>query len=254
MNHHTRTPRPRSDSGASEDLALPPKKIRCGDARYREDDFYVRSGEATVRLLDKLCGITEEARVLDIGCGCGRLLTGILSTLGGIREYVGIDVDRQAINWAKRRLEDPELGIRFERIDVLNERYNPKGSSIRSDRILPLGDGRFDRVVLLSVFSHMRLGDIRRYLEEIRRVLAPGGRVFLSLFAEYGVPAEEENPEGYQRSWSGRLHCVRLHRHRFEEHVYAAGLEVDYFRHRHTPDGQSTYVLSNAGSKAPSGS
>ena len=58
------------------------------------------------------------------------------------------------------------------------------------------------------------------------------------------VKDEEENPVDYYRDWDGPLHCVRINRFRFEELVYASGLIVDYFRYRHTNDGQSTYVLS----------
>jgi SAM-dependent methyltransferase len=247
MSDSLKTHRVRRDPVSKDDLPLPPPKIRCGDSRFREDDFYLRSGAATVRLLEDLCGLEPEMRLLDVGCGCGRLLTGLLGEIGLLREYVGVDFDRRAINWAKRRLEDADLGITFHRVDVLNERYNPKGASHLPETFLPVPDERFDRVVAMSVFGHMRLGDIRRYLDEIRRALAPGGKVCLSLFAEYGVSVKEENLEGLQRSWLGRLHRIRIHRHRFEEHVYAAGLQVDSFRHRNLSDGQSTYVLSAAG-------
>jgi SAM-dependent methyltransferase len=37
-------------------------------------------------------------------------------------------------------------------------------------------------VLLLSVFTHLNTADMRRYLSEIRRVLAPGGRLWATWF------------------------------------------------------------------------
>jgi hypothetical protein len=131
---------------------------------------------------------------------------------------------------------------------VLNERYNPRGGSIPTDRFLPVEDEQHDLVALFSVFSHMRIRDIRTYLHEIRRAVSPAGKVFLTLFAEDGVPLEEENPEGYTgRTWSGRLHCVRVNRGQFEGDLSDDGFRIDHFDHARGIDGQSIYVLAPDG-------
>ena len=62
---------------------LPPKTLRWGGPRYHDDEVYLRSGEANARLLNQSCGLSKESHVLDIGCGPGRLLTGILSAYEG---------------------------------------------------------------------------------------------------------------------------------------------------------------------------
>jgi SAM-dependent methyltransferase len=227
-------------------LRLPPKTLRWGGPRYADDDTYIRSAKSSVGSLGSLCHLVRESRVLDIGCGQGRLLTGILATLGGVREYVGLDVHKPSIDWASSVLAEPESTISFCHLPVLNERYNPRGITPLSGFAFPVPRNHFDVITLFSVFSHMKLADIRTYLGEIRNVLNPTGKVFCSIFAEYGVQDEEENPTDYHRSWSGPLHCVRINRHRFEELVYASGLIIDYFRYRHTNDGQSSYVLSRA--------
>ena len=183
---------------------------------------------------------------MDIGCGQGRFLTGLLSVYGNVTEYVGVDVHQKSINWASQNLATSSQNISFYHLDILNERYNPKGTYLSEERLSFLTSDHFDLITLFSVFSHMKLDDIKSYLIEIKRVLATKGKVYLSIFVEYGVPEEEENPENYNRQWSGRLHCVRINRHKFEDIVYQSGLEVDYFKHRHTNDGQSTYVLSQA--------
>jgi SAM-dependent methyltransferase len=239
---------PEHDFIEVDKLRLPPPVLRWGGPRYKDDQAYIRSGKSNAQSLAFLCGLSKDSRVLDIGCGQGRLLTGILATFGGIREYVGLDVHKPSIDWATAALADPNLNISFRRLDILNERYNPKGESISSSMALPIPSDHFDLVALYSVFSHMHLTDISSYLIEIRRALAPPGKVFCSLFVEYGVKDEEENPAGYHREWAGPLHCVRINRPRFEELVYDSGLIVEYFKYRHTNDGQSTYVLARRSS------
>ena len=225
----------------TQGLVLPPAKLRWGGPRYRDDAVYVNSGRRNVRMLAKAAGLTESSRVLDVGCGPGRLLTGLLAEFGSVGAYVGVDVNRPVVEWAQENLADPEHGIDFRHIDVPNERYNRKGRE--SSRTLPIGDESFDIITLLSVFSHMWLRDIEAYCLEIARLLSPGGRVFLTAFTEYGVPLEEENPKNYHREWSGPLHCVRLNRPHFEEIIYRSGLVIHKFDYRNTADGQSSFLV-----------
>lgn len=225
----------------THDLVLPPVKLRWGGPRYRDDTVYVNSGRRNVRMLSKHAGLTESSRVLDVGCGPGRLLTGLLAEFGSVGAYFGVDVNRPVVDWAQENLADAERGIAFRHVDVPNERYNRKGRE--TSRVLPIGEESFDTIVLLSVFSHMWLRDIEAYCQEFTRLLAPEGRVFLTAFTEYGVPLEQENPPDYHREWSGPLHCVRLNRPHFEEIIYRSGLVIHKFDYRHTNDGQSSFVL-----------
>ena len=224
---------------------LPPKEMRFGGVVYRDDDAYIRSGEGNVRLLQQTCGLSATSRVLDIGCGPARLLTGLLAAYGSIGEYVGIDVHKPSIDWAMKNLYNQEDRITFHWLNVVNKRYNAHGQAMTGTVKFPIPSDRFDVVVLFSVFSHMGLAHIRAYLPEIKRILAAKGKVYVTLFVEHGVPDEEENPKGYRREWSGPLHCVRLNRYRFEDTVYEAGLSIEYLRYGHTSDGQSSYVLTH---------
>jgi SAM-dependent methyltransferase len=198
-----------------------------------------------VRALRRECGLDRSSRVLDIGCGPGRLLTGFLAAHHTPSMYVGLDVNLPAISWAQQVL-GTDRRFHFRHLDIVNERYNPGGSASSRGTAteLPVETASFDVITLLSVFSHMWLADIGPYLCEIARALAPEGRVSLTAFVEHGVPLEEENPDGYHRGWSGPLHCVRLDRHYFENLIYASGLAIASFRYRHTSDGQSSYVLA----------
>lgn len=85
--------------------------------------------------------------------------------------------------------------------------------------------------------------DVRTYLKEFRRLLVPGGIVFLTAFVESGVPEITVNPSEYQRAWQGALHCVRYEQQFFEGLVVAAGLKVHRFDYGRETDGQSAYYL-----------
>ncbi|NJK64483.1 MAG: class I SAM-dependent methyltransferase [Synechococcaceae cyanobacterium SM2_3_1] len=164
--------------------------------------------------------------------------------MGKLKSTFGLDVHEASINWASRYLSSTSPPVSFKQLDVFNERYNPEGKQITQRIHFPVPDRRFDTIMLASVFSHMRLKDIQVYLQEIARVLAIKRKVYLTIFVEHKVPDEAENPDGYHREWSGSLHCVRINRYTFEDLVYGSGLIIDYFRYRHTNDGQSSYILS----------
>lgn len=84
------------------------------------------------------------------------------------------------------------------------------------------------------------------YLREFRRILHEEGKLYLSVFAEAGVPTEEENPDGYIPGLKprGPLHWVRINRHYFESMIHKEGLRVDAFCAKVM--GQATYLLSRS--------
>ncbi|MGQ9535961.1 MAG: class I SAM-dependent methyltransferase [Actinomycetota bacterium] len=92
-------------------------------------------------------------RVLDLGCGEG-YGTDLLATVA--REAVGVDLAPEAVYHARRTYHRPNL--RFLYRDIYD---------------LGLEDGSFDLVCSLQVVEHLHHPD--RFMEEARRVLAPGG-------------------------------------------------------------------------------
>lgn len=224
-------------------LPLPARHLRFGGTHFRTEEHFLASGCAEVRRLVATCGLTAATRLLDVGCGVGRLAFGIIRELGTIERYEGVDVHVGAIAWCQGYLSRWYPCFRFTHLDVHNLRYNPAGSPISADFQLPFGDGSFDLVYLYSVFSHLTEPDVRQYLREFRRLLTAGGVVFLTAFLEEGVPSVSINPAGYRRDWQGALHCVRYERSHFEGLVTAAGLRTVRFEYGGETDGQSAVSL-----------
>jgi SAM-dependent methyltransferase len=159
-------------------LPVPPPELHfVGDGDFRA------IGAEFLRYFVELGGLAPHHRVLDIGCGVGRMALPLTQYLDAERgSYDGVDIVADGIGWCRDRLQSVYQNFHFHRLDLKNELYNPEGAQACADVRLPFADGAFDFVFLTSVFTHLRVPDIEGYAHEIGRALADGGRCFLSLF------------------------------------------------------------------------
>lgn len=112
--------------------------------------------------------VTSIRRMLDWGCGCGRLSVHFLHD-GTVPEFFGCDIDPDATAWCQEHLR----GGTFQRIDP----YPPT----------PYADRFFDLVIGYSVFTHLRRETQNVWLREMRRVLAPGGLFLASVHGRFAA-------------------------------------------------------------------
>lgn len=227
-----------------EGRVLPAPRLRLCGKYFRDDRHFLESAKTEAERLIKDYELNSENVILDLGCGYGRLAFGILERLPDIKKYIGIDVNRDAINWCTKYINSKHQNFSFIHTDVANRRYNPDGSIDKESIILPVQDRSVNILYLYSVFSHMDIGDIESYLKEFQRILADGGKIFLTAFVEDGVEDMVENPAGYTRDrWQGPLHCVRYDRNYFESCLERLGFEILNFSHATESHGQSSYYL-----------
>jgi ubiquinone/menaquinone biosynthesis C-methylase UbiE len=225
-------------------VTLPAPNLRACGPHFNDDAYYLASAEREARKLVDRLGMTGQSRVLDIGCGVGRLPIGILQTAAPLQSYTGIDVKLKSIRWCKRNLERLDPRFRFLHIDVKNDRYNPSGGALAEDFHLPIGPNSVDIIYLYSVFSHMTTRDIEIYLREFSRVLSDRGRVYLTTFLEQDVPDISVNPDQYRAEWAGPLHCVRFNQDYFVSLLEQSGLQLDAFDYADEDAGQSSVYAS----------
>jgi SAM-dependent methyltransferase len=140
------------------------------------------SGAVIMDDLIAYAGLTPTDQVLDIGCGVGRVAMPLATFLteGG---YIGFDISRGPINGCRRRFAKLRPDFRFEYLDIRNGDYNAAGAIAETEVRFPCGDSGIDLAFATSVFSHVQIETIRRYLLEAYRVLKPGGRFAFTAYA-----------------------------------------------------------------------
>jgi SAM-dependent methyltransferase len=148
--------------------AAPPELVAQTSVLHEQDipaaaerDQYFAGGYLGVLMyletVEKFGFELEKARaVLDFGCGAAkniRLLRGVPDL-----RLVGTDVNAAQIEWARQHVP----GVEFH----VNDLEPP---------LRFVADDTFDLVTAASVFTHIPLQLQRPWLEEIRRILRPGG-------------------------------------------------------------------------------
>jgi SAM-dependent methyltransferase len=170
----------------------PPRRLLGGDY-----DYFERVGEEFLAHFVDLGGLKPSDRVLDVGCGPGRMavpLTRYLSSAAG-GSYDGFDVVPREVDWCRRHVTPRHPGFRFQVADVRNPRYNPAGATAASEYRFPFPDQSFDFVFATSVLTHLREPDAANYLREIGRVLRAGGRSLVTFFL-WNAEARRQVAEG----------------------------------------------------------
>jgi SAM-dependent methyltransferase len=163
-----------------EDTLLPPRRLWIGprDSVHH----YYRWVWEYLAYLTLLCGLRRDSAVLELGCGHGRTARGLLDLLRSPGRYCGLDVDRARVEDAQARIERRYPNFQFRWADIYNAHYNPRGSAPAASYVFPCADESFDVAYAASLFTHLLPEETRRYFQETRRVLRPGGRGLFSFF------------------------------------------------------------------------
>lgn len=168
--------------GVDESLIPPLERMRFRYARKGGRENFVKVGDAMVRRFAEIGGLRPDHRVLDVGSGVGRMALALTRYLEPGASYEGFDVDGEGIAWCQENVTPRFPNFRFQVADVYNKHYHPRGSQPASAYRFPFDAAAFDFVFLTSVFTHLLPDDLENYLREISRVLAPGGRCFITMF------------------------------------------------------------------------
>ncbi len=151
--------------------ALPPERLRTRVAGTPDADWFHSSGRQSVddyRLA--LSGIGRRLedfdRVLDFGCGCGRVLRW-LDDLPVTTSVHGCDIDPEATEWLRSEL--PHFAVlRNEPLPSLDYR-----------------SAYFDLVLCHSVFTHLDEAYQDAWLQELCRVTADDAILLISFLGDH---------------------------------------------------------------------
>src|SRR3972149_9260312 len=101
--------------------------------------------------------------VLDMGCGLGQHSINISPK---VKKIVAFDISNQLLQIAKERVKESNLdNIKFLQVDA--------------EKVLPFKDNNFSAILCFDILEHLKNESLA--MREIRRVLKPNGKLFLSL-------------------------------------------------------------------------
>lgn len=175
----------------SAEAGTPRVKKALAQIRHRElsaawDAWYAAFHRAEDTPLAPLAGrlarMARGGRLLEVGCGDGRLL---LELAGRCREVCGAEASARALALARAKLRGID-NVRLSRLRGWD---------------LPYLDGAFDAVVCERTLHHLDPEAVFLLLREARRVLGPGGRMAFNLANFHHAPHLGALTEPWATPW-----------------------------------------------------
>ena len=198
---------------------LPPARLRVRVTGTAGASWFRESGLLTANAVEDALvrhGLPLERadRMLDFGCGCGRVLRN-WDTASGCAIH-GCEPDPRLIRWCIEHLP----------FECREQGHSPP---------LPYEDGFFGALYAISVFTHLPETEQRDWLAEIHRIVRPSGVVVLTVHGESYVdrlnPAERKRFESGEivvrwPSVAGSNLCTAFHPPAFIRHRLSEGFEL----------------------------
>jgi len=239
--------------GASDGLPIPPARLHAlvsGRSDLGVSDYFDVGILCAGILEDMLAAdglrLAEVESVLDFGCGCGRVLRQVHRRTEA--RLAGSDVNPEPIAWCRQNLPIADFQV--------NGLEPP----------LPFPDGSFAVVYAFSVFTHLPEPMQRPWIDELVRVLRPGGRLLFTTLGKVHEPSlSDSERRSLHRSgvlvrdpsFPGANRCLAYHTVDYVKQKLTAGLEV----RRHEPGklldlrervaGQDAYLVRKREIESP---
>jgi SAM-dependent methyltransferase len=208
---------PSADGGAGypawvayEPALIPPPELMRREAVEVLEEWFHWAEEWSM-LLRIYGGMTQRSRVLEIGCGLGRVAYALRVILTADGSYDGFDVARDKIAFLEGTFGRAYPNFRFVWADVHNTTYNPSGRFRGAEYRFPYPDRFFDVVFAASVFTHLLPETAARYLQEAARVLRPGGHCVFSFFLLDHYRRGHPRPWGFAQKYFAFDHAFGDH-------------------------------------------
>ncbi len=135
--------------------------VKLNEEAYNKiaDDFLLKREYRIDELKFLRKFLKKRDRVLDVGCGWGRLIV----AFEGIKiNYTGVDQSSASLKIAKKKFH----GVTFKKAQMTK---------------LPFEDRKFDKVFCIATFHHLLDSEsMLKALGEMRRVLKNGGQVIMT--------------------------------------------------------------------------
>jgi SAM-dependent methyltransferase len=152
--------------------AIPPGKLIHLVAGHKSAKAFLAGGRSASDTIRGILGnnglqIEQFGAVLDFGCGVGRIMRHWNSTRGPA--WHGTDYNPDLIAWCRKNLPFAEFGV--------NTLSGPLSYDAKT----------FDFIYAFSVFTHLKEPLQFHWINELARVLKPGGYLYLTTHGEHYV-------------------------------------------------------------------
>ena len=147
-----------------DEISQTEEAARVAVSGTADGDEWARSGEATAGDVRTLAAITTADDVLEVGCGAGRVGRYLAPAC---RHWTGGDVSPNMLHFAATALADLP---------------NVSTVALNGFDLTGVADRSLDVVYCTGVFMHLDEWERFRYVLDARRVLRPGGRVYVDNF------------------------------------------------------------------------
>lgn len=147
-----------------------PEIAKLAVGGFTSEEVLDRTARETIEFLESTVGLTRHDIILEIGCGVGRVGK-VLSQQ--CFHWIGTDISGEMLRHAARRLAD---------------RPNVTLVELHTVGLSEIFDCTIDVAYCTIVFMHLLEWDRFRYVQDMYRVLRPGGRCYFD-----NVPLDTEH-------------------------------------------------------------
>jgi len=178
---------------------LPPAHLRArvgvGNRIVFNQSSHISAGEKfwVNNLLEGFC--SRSSNIVEIGCGCGRILRPLFESAKYQGRYIGIDVDREMLEWCEKHykkegfsyIKSPHDSTAYG-VGATSDRGYPATSGFWK---VPIADNTIDFVFSTSLFTHLLEAELANYVRESYRVLKEGCYMKMGFFSYDSVEKGE---------------------------------------------------------------
>lgn len=170
---------------------LPPAHLRArvgvGNRIVFNQSSYISVGYKfwVNNLLEGFC--SGSSNIVEIGCGCGRMVKPLFESAKYRGRYVGIDIDQEMLEWCEKHykregfsyIQSPHDSTTYG-VGSTSDRGYPATSGFWK---MPIADNTIDFVFSTSLFTHLLEAELVNYIRESYRVLKEGCYMKMGFFS-----------------------------------------------------------------------
>jgi SAM-dependent methyltransferase len=146
------------------DIVLPPDYLMYESFQLDYKKYYEDSRQTAIWLKNHFAKYIqlEQKRILDWGCGPGRIIRHLPEVINNGCSFYGTDYNEKSIAWCSANI--PDVSFNLNKLEAK----------------LPYEDDFFDVIYGISIFTHLAEAMHHAWFKELYRVLKPGGILFLT--------------------------------------------------------------------------